>query len=286
VPNFGRSGAFWFDYQNALGDDGSLTPGETSAARTWIFAVPGLGPFAFQAGITLVDAPAAHIGGAAFVDRNRNGAHDPDEAGFVAGQVVLVGPDGHLERAPLREGGRFRFAVTAAGLYTLRLVPNPDVCAVAPGPIEVVLPQGPDGQPASYDGALFAVAPCADTDAVVHLTDAAPDSIRQDPYDLLDARLEGNVLALGVGFSGCSPEHPLTLWASTRFMESEPPRTWILLAHDDRGELCDAYFRRDLRVDLEPLRRALVHAYGEPVRAILELRDPSGVVLRELRYEP
>jgi len=119
----------------------------------------------------------------------------------------------------------------------------------------------------------------------VLLTDLQPAQIPQDPYVLRSIRLDGWVLSLDVGFSGCSPDHPLVLHAGRSFMESWPVQTWLLLAHDDLDEPCDAAFQRTLQFDLRPIQEEHVRAYGSPGRVRLQFRDFQGT-LHTLELEP
>lgn len=294
--------AWGFDYSELLGGDAVLAPGETSQSKTWSFAVPGLTPFSFAAQALfgmLPDRP--RISGHVFLDANRNARRDPDEGPF-SGLLTLVTPNGDVFETRADAQGHYGFPIEAAGLHAVRyrsllragdpqpLPPEPDpnralTCVTTPNPLQVIVLQGADGQPVGFVAADFGVAfgPCeGPLVPTLVMTNLQPSEIEQDPYDLMEAQLDGDILTLRVGISGCSGEHPFTLYASHGFMESIPVQTWALLAHDDLGEMCDAWFERTLAFDLRPLRAAHVRAYGRPGVVILRFRDFHG---NETRFE-
>jgi len=300
-----RVRAWGFDYSDLLGADGVLEPGESSARKTWQFSDPGLVSFAFAAQAHFGMQPdRPQLSGFVFHDENRNGRRDRGEGPFH-GAVNMTTPDNEVFTAHVGTDGRYRFALDAVGLYQLLYFsvlrdgePQPDptppphdprilVCVTTPNPLEVLVVAGPDGQPMSFEHADFGVAPgpCGVVPPNVPLlamTDRRPEDIEQDPYSLMAAKLEGDILTLRVGISGCSPDHPFALFASRGFMESNPVQTWALLAHDDRGEFCDAWFERTLQFDLAPLRSEHIRAYGRPGVVILRFRDFHG---NETRFE-
>ena len=54
------------------------------------------------------------------------------------------------------------------------------------------------------------------------------------------ALLANDRLMLRVGFGGCGPDHPFTLFAGADFMESNPVRTWARLqAENVRAVIID-----------------------------------------------
>lgn len=281
---------YGFNYSQLLGDDDILSPDETSASRTWIFHVPGLTSFSFAARAEFGLVPdLPRIAGRCFVDLNRDGQPQPHEPPFRFGVIAAAGPGGFQVTAHPDPLGRYLIPVTEAGLYTLRFVPGPylppppptgsaaggstgddpadadddpddgwadRLVFTTPNPLQVMLPPGPDGSPASFLGAHFGVWwPQEDGHPPIVLSNLPPDSLQGDFYRFLGGRVTGNILRLRVGFSGCSPDHPFTLYAAGPVMESYPPQVFVVLDHDDRGELCDAFWERELSFDLRPLRR-------------------------------
>jgi hypothetical protein len=284
--------AYGYDYSALLGGDEVLEPGEVSGAKRWRFGVPELAPFTFAASATFALEPDhAVIAGRIFVDRDRDGEADPGEPPYPVGIVVLDGPNGeHTTATPDPDRAAYHFPIDATGLYRLTYRrPNfPEFPLTTPNPLSVLITPGPDGEPQSIDDASFGVDVPVPPDSLpaIELVDEPYAVEPQDPYMLLSIDVIGHVLRLEVGFSGCGADHPLVVYASTGWMESIPPQTWALLSHDDRGELCDAWFVRTLDVDLRPLIAHYVDAFGEPGEFYLRFRDFEGgehVVLVEPR---
>jgi hypothetical protein len=281
-------GTYGFDYSDLLGEDGVLEPGESSQAKTWIFHDPGLGSFSFAAEAEFGMEPnRSVISGMLFSDENRNGIRDADEGPFFAGGVTVQYPDGTSVHAGPDERGFYRVRVTEPGLHRVifasALACPACICETTPNPLEVFLTPGPDGEPRSFEHADFGIypGPCVDPpppnpSPLVVLTDLPPDEIDQDFYHLIWAELEGELFSIHVGYSGCSPDHPFTLYAARGFMESLPVQTWMLLAHDDRGEPCDAYFEKTLFFDLGPIQEAHIEDYGAPGIVRIRFRDFEG----------
>jgi hypothetical protein len=275
---------YGFDYSDRLGNDGVLDPGEASGSKTWMFHDPGLGAFSFAARADFGDEPTPrpHIGGIVYHDANRNGRRDPRE-GPGAGAVEVVGPDGFGRVGSVRSSGNWFVQVEVPGLHRVTFFDPTDGLeqwiATTPNPIEVILPPGDDGSPVSFGGADFGVALWSHGgDPVpVMMTDRHSDEIEQDRYRLVDFALDGDVLRLHVQYGGgCRPDHPLVLYASRDFRESNPVQTWMLLAHDDRGDPCESLIERTVAFDLDPIRQSYVDAYGEPGVVILHFLDFAG----------
>jgi hypothetical protein len=281
-------GTSGFDYSDLLGEDGVLGPDESSQAKTWIFHDPGLGSFSFSAEAEFgMEANRPVISGMLFGDENRNGIRDAGEGPFFAGGVTVQRPDGTLVHAGPDESGFYRIRVTEPGLHRVTFVSAlacpACICETTPNPLEVFLTPGPDGEPRSFEDADFGIypGPCVDPPPpgpapLVVLTDLSPEEIDQSPYQLIWAELEGELLSIRVGYSGCTRDHPFTLHAARGFMESLPVQTWMLLAHDDRGEACRAYFERTLFFDLSPIQQAHIEDYGVPGIVRIHFRDFRG----------
>jgi hypothetical protein len=281
-------GSYGFDYSDLIGEGGVLEPGENSQAKTWIFHDPGLASFSFSAEAEFgMEVNRAVISGMLFSDQNRNGIRDADEGPFLAGGVTVQYPDGTLVHAGPDESGFYRVRVTESGLHRVTfasaLACPACICESTPNPLEVLLTPGPDGEPRSFEHADFGIypGPCVDppppySSPPVMLTDLPPDEIDQSPYQLIWAELEGELFSIRVGYSGCTRDHPFTLYAARGFMESLPVQTWMILAHDDRGEACRAYFERTLFFDLSPIQEAHVEDYGAPGIIRIHFRDFRG----------
>ena len=237
-PEFDPPPVYGFVYSELLGD-GILEPGETSAAKTWEFHVPGLVAFSFAARATFGLVPdLPRIAGICFEDVNRNGQLDSRDQPLPGGRVVMHDPTGQMMITHPNHMGEYVFPVHVPGLYSLTYHPQLDVwyCLphfTTPNHLEVMLPPLPDGQPVSFLEAHFGFY-CDTPPSIppVILTDVPMDSLVGAPYHLLGLELEGNILHLAVGFSGCQPEHPFTLYMPGGFMESLPVQANLVLVHE------------------------------------------------------
>lgn len=273
----------FIDYSDFLGSDGVLSPGETSQARRWRFHVPGLEAFAFGAEVSVgLEPQRPSLSGVVYLDADRDGTRDPNEPPGLGGWVEVRRPDGSIRMADVGPEGRWIVGVKEPGLHEARFLPPPTfapVCYTTPNPLHVVLPPGPEGLARSFERADFGIdpEPCFPGAPTVQLTDRPPSDIASDPYQLIEIHLrEDDRLVLRVGFSGCGPDHPFALFAGADFMESTPVRTWARLQHDGLGELCDAWFERDLVFDLNPIRRRHMEVYGTPGPIIVVFQDEQG----------
>jgi len=299
---------YGFDYTQLLGGDPVLSPGEMSDGRTWRFHVPGLTGFAFGARAEFGLVPNLPvIAGRCFLDGNLDGLFQPEELPIPHGLIAATGPDGFAMSVKPDHEGRFALPVQEAGLYTLQYWPfsrSPADSAdkreddgddgdaedreapvfTTPNPLTVLLTPGPDGRPSGFLDANFGVFVAAEEETlppVLHTT-APFDSLPGDPYTLGETGVTGILMNLSVGFSGCQAEHPLALWWQQGPEASPVPVAHLILTHDGLGEMCDAYFTRELKFDLRPIRAAL----GGTLPIPLVLHAPDGTtrsyVLRPL----
>ena len=131
---------------------------------------------------------------------------------------------------------------------------------------------------------------------VVNHEDAAPSQWGSDEYDLQTGRdidtgedrtpvLEDDTLTLTVSYSGGCREHVFTLVADMIADEAcglPPVALDVFLAHDDRGDPCEAYPTVRYDFDLTPIKEMYREACGEAAGAVdLWLRDVSGNLLYE-----
>lgn len=199
----------------------------------------------------------------------------------MGGAVRVTGPGIDELYVPVGEDGRYVVHVREAGLYNLFGIHPPSLASFAPlvfttpNPLEVVLVPGSDGHVRSFEHADFGVANALEPHARP-VGFAEEGSLVLDHYALLDIRLEDYILWMRVGFGGCSPDHPVQLYMVAGFMESLPVQARLLLSHDDRGELCDAWFERDLAWDLRPIMERYRQEYGEFGVVILHFDDWQG----------
>jgi hypothetical protein len=117
----------------------------------------------------------------------------------------------------------------------------------------------------------------------IEFSEKPPLEIPSDHFALLEVGLRGQVLHARVGFSGCSPDHPFRLVMSGGFQESNPVSAQIVLSHDARGEMCDAYFEEVRGFDLGPLVARYREHYGrvDPIRLVLWANGQTHELLLE-----
>lgn len=277
---------FGFDYSDELGEDGVLSGGETSTAKTWTFHVPGLTSFAFGARVSFGAAPERpRIAGTGFLDQNRDGVLGPEEFGHP-GWVSIQRPDGSTAIAETDDDGTFAFPVSVVGLYRVSYVPRnlwDCICPViftTPNPLTVVLPPDEAGLPVSFLDANFGFILGDPVDPLpeVVFSPLPVDSLQGDFYQLLEAELRDLTLVLRVGYSGCGSEHPFTLYMSDGFMESNPVQVNLVLNHDDLGEMCAAHFQKTLSINVGPILARFNDEYGGMGPVQLNLIDHFGQV--------
>jgi len=272
---------YGYDYSQLLGSRDGLAPGDTSMERLMVFQNPSAVSFSFNVHARFgLEPDRPRISGLFFSDENRNGFRDPGEVPFGGGSVKVVGPGIRDLLLPVDGDGRYSVAVREPGLYSLWAYPPPTFAPVEPttsNPLEVVLVPGPDGTVQSFLHADFGWVNSFMNPPVRFVE--STDSLKMGDYAVLRADLLDKTLQMQVGFSGCSPDHPFHLYMVGGFMESFPVRARLVLEHDDRGELCDAYWERDLAFDLTPILAAHFRQYGQPGMVITILETPSGDAL-------
>jgi hypothetical protein len=274
---------FGFDYSQLVGDDGVLDPEETSSARLWQFMSPDLAPFSFGARAEFGLVPdLARIGGLCFDDNNRNGLLDAGESPLPFGVVAVRTPGAETVETFVGPEGRYSLHVEEAGLYELRYDPQIDsfapVAFSTPNPRHVLITRDSAGQLQGFEEADFGVY----TDLFqypppIQFTDLPADSLHFETWQLIRAFIsDAHLLNLEVGFSGCQPQHPFTLWMSGGFRESFPVQVDLVPVHE-LAEDCDAHFTIDRLFNLMPLRQEFLRVYGPGV-LLLNVTDFDGNV--------
>ncbi|MEM6293261.1 MAG: hypothetical protein AAGA54_18460 [Myxococcota bacterium] len=90
-----------------------------------------------------------------------------------------------------------------------------------------------------------------------------------DPVWIESATLEGDLLTVGLSYSGGCEEHLLGGCWDLSFNESEPVQTSITIAHDSMGDLCEAAPFEEVVIDLTLLREQYAEAYGSETGTIM-----------------
>ena len=78
--------------------------------------------------------------------------------------------------------------------------------------------------------------------------------VASDAFDVQEARIEGDILAVVVGYGGGCEAHQFALLASLAATRSIPPQHRLKLLHQGNGDVCEAYLTSALRFDLTPFR--------------------------------
>jgi hypothetical protein len=76
---------------------------------------------------------------------------------------------------------------------------------------------------------------------------------KNDPFDLVEAKIVGNYLMLKVGYGGGCQDHEFELIGSTVIAKSMPAIRTIQIVHRANNDLCKAYIYKDLKFDIRTL---------------------------------
>jgi hypothetical protein len=273
--------SYGFDYSGLLGEDGILSPEETSGAKRWRFNDPELVGFSFGAEAKFGLGPDhPHIEGTVFADLNQNGHRDPGEPGAGGGHIVVNGPELDSLMVQVGPEGHYMFPVSESGLYTLLAVPPPTFAAVhatTPNPLQILLPPGESYLHADFGFANDFPPPPGDA-RPIGFWEGPPDSLPHDPYGLKDVHLEGTILVIRVGFSGCSPDLPFALFMLDGFIAANPVGANVVLSFDSPNPICAAYWERTFRFDLNPILDRFVRTYGHGGQVVVHFHDAEGHV--------
>ena len=99
-----------------------------------------------------------------------------------------------------------------------------------------------------------------------------------DAYELESAAVTGDTLVVTLSYGGGCRTHRLTLVAAEGFMESDPVRLQVAIAHDADGDPCQRWVTEDYHFLLDPIKARYKAAYGSGAGVIvLQLaRNPGG----------
>lgn len=75
-----------------------------------------------------------------------------------------------------------------------------------------------------------------------------------DPFQIEDARIEGDKLIVKVNYGGGCKEHGFYMHSNLRWAKSLPPKTDLYLEHVANGDNCRAYLEQTLNFDLKPMQ--------------------------------
>lgn len=79
------------------------------------------------------------------------------------------------------------------------------------------------------------------------------DSLARDPVYIHEVFVDGNCLQIELSYSGGCEEHTIDLALMHPWIDGSSSIPTFEIKHDANGDLCEAYFTRELRYDLTPL---------------------------------
>ena len=114
------------------------------------------------------------------------------------------------------------------------------------------------------------------------------DRFPLDPYQIEEAKVEGDTLRVTVSHGGGCRKHEYGFVVYSGWMESFPVQVRAVILHNANGDNCKALLRNALRFDLSPLRAAYKQSYGSGSGTIIiNLANPvatNGPELRRVTY--
>lgn len=115
------------------------------------------------------------------------------------------------------------------------------------------------------------------------ISDNATDRWGKDVFELNEAAITGDTLAVNVSYSGGCRDHQFTFVTSGAFMESDPVQLSVALAHNANGDPCEAWITEGYLFDLAPIKALYRKAYRQDSGVmVLRLKDaPAGALVYE-----
>lgn len=80
------------------------------------------------------------------------------------------------------------------------------------------------------------------------------DSLARDPVYILEAFVDGDCLQIKLSYSGGCQEHTIDLARMHPWTASSSTVPTFEIRHNANGDMCEAFFTRELRFDLSPLK--------------------------------
>jgi len=109
------------------------------------------------------------------------------------------------------------------------------------------------------------------------ITTKACEGLPMDPYQLGESMsVEATTLRVSVSYGGGCEDHTFAACWDGSIAQSDPESLLLTLAHDDHGDLCDAFVTRDLFIDISDLPagfKSPVRADADTIRLVQLLRD-------------
>ena len=80
------------------------------------------------------------------------------------------------------------------------------------------------------------------------------EPVSSDPFELVEATVEGDALNVLLMFGGGCAEHEFTLVESAPMVRSMPPKRLLTIQHNGHGDQCRALIQEERTFDLTPYR--------------------------------
>ncbi len=112
-------------------------------------------------------------------------------------------------------------------------------------------------------------------DRIIIIEDFHSLEISSDSANIDSVKISNFTLKIYVSYSGGCLEHGFQLYAENSFAESAIPQAYLYLAHDARGDNCEAFIHEALQFDLQPLTDRYIDLYRGSGPMILQIFPPE-----------
>lgn len=115
------------------------------------------------------------------------------------------------------------------------------------------------------------------TGGTVVIGDYSPNNLEGDAFELFAAQIVSDRLVLDVAYSGGCAEHTFGGFTPEVNIAIYPPQITVFVVHDGNGDLCEAYPREEVELDIT----SLLGAFGGEFTVTIQPIDSSseGIVL-------
>jgi hypothetical protein len=102
------------------------------------------------------------------------------------------------------------------------------------------------------------------------------DSLQRDPIFIQEAFVDGDCLQIKLSYSGGCEDHTIDLARMHPWTASSSTIPTFEIKHNANGDLCEAYFTKELRFDLTPLKMEGINEF------VLTAKLPDGQIYNEI----
>lgn len=105
------------------------------------------------------------------------------------------------------------------------------------------------------------------------------------PYTTTSASIDGDVLGVGVQYSGGCEEHEFFLYGPTTIPDGDPANITLFLIHESNKDFCEALISETRQFDLTPLKNRWQEVRGETSGEIsINIHDAHTGIVRNVLY--